>query len=110
MYGPFQMYVPSAVFTHMGDDFKANSDRTIMERLLAIPGISGIKETKDLTASNILLVQMTSDVVDMVDGMQPTTVEWESEGGMITNFKVMAIMVPRLKFDYVNQSGIVHYS
>jgi len=110
MYGPWMMYVPSAVYTHFGDDFKTNLDRTIMERVLAIPGIAGIKESKDLTASNVLLVQMTSDVVDMVDGMQPTTVEWETDGGMVTHFKVMAIMVPRVKFDYVNQSGIVHYS
>jgi uncharacterized linocin/CFP29 family protein len=110
MYGPYQMYVPSAVFTAMGADFKAAGDRTIMERVMAIPGISGIKETKDLTSSNIILVQMSSDVVDMVDGMQPTTVQWETEGGMVTNFKVMAIMVPRLKYDYVTQSGIAHWS
>jgi len=110
MYGPYGMYVPSVVFTAMGADFKANGDRTVMERLLAIPGISFIKETKDLAASNILLIQLTSDVVDLIDGMQPTTVEWETEGGMVINFKVMAIMVPRVKFDYVLQSGIVHYA
>ena len=110
MYGPYVMYVPSAVFTAMGADFKTYSDRTIMERVLAIPGIVSIKESKDLTASNVLLIQLTSDVVDLVDGMQPTTVQWESEGGMVVNFKVMAIMVPRIKEDYVNQCGIVHFS
>ena len=94
----------------MGADFKTYSDRTILERIMAIPGISAIKETKDLTASNIIMVQMTSDVIDLVSGMQPTTVQWESEGGMVVNFKVMTIMVPRIKFDFVNQSGIVHYS
>jgi uncharacterized linocin/CFP29 family protein len=110
MYGPYHMYVPSATFTAMGADFKAYSDRTILERVLAIPGILGIKESKDLTTTNVLLIQMTSDVVDMVDGMQPTTVEWEEQGGMVVNFKVMAIMVPRVKNDYVHQSGIAHFS
>jgi uncharacterized linocin/CFP29 family protein len=110
MYGPYMMYVPSAVYTAMGADFKAFGDKTILSRVLEIPGISGIKQSKDLTASNIILVQMTSDVIDMVDGMQPTTVEWETDGGMIVNFKVMAIMVPRVKFDYVTQSGIAHFS
>jgi uncharacterized linocin/CFP29 family protein len=110
MYGPYYMYVPSAVYTAMGADFKSFSDRTILERVMAIPGILGIKETKDLSASNILMIQMTSDVIDLVDGMQPTTVQWETEGGMVVNFKVMCIMVPRVKFDYVTQSGIVHFS
>jgi uncharacterized linocin/CFP29 family protein len=110
MYGPYYMYVPSAVYTALSADFKATGDRTILERVLAIPGIMGIKESKDLTASNIIMVQMSSDVIDMVDGMQPTTVQWESEGGMVVNFKVMAIMVPRVKNDYVHQSGIAHFS
>lgn len=112
MYGPYGMYVPSVVFTRMGNDYVSNAVaiNTILARLLAIPGISFIKESKDLTASNIILVQLTNDVVDLVDGMQPTTVQWDSPGGMVTNFKVMAIMVPRMKSDFVLQSGICHYS
>jgi uncharacterized linocin/CFP29 family protein len=112
MYGPYCMYVPSAVFTHMGNDYVTTAAlaRSIMERVLAIPGIISIKESKDLTASNILLIQMTNDVIDEVTGMEPTTVQWDSPGGMIVNFKVMAIMIPRTKADYVNQSGIVHFS
>lgn len=112
MYGPYQLYVPSAVMTHLGSDYVSNavSINTILARIMAIPGISGVKESKDLTASNVILVQMTNDVVDLVDGMQPTTVQWDSPGGMVTNFKVMAIMVPRMKSDYVGQSGICHYS
>lgn len=110
MFGPYVLYVPTAVFVALGADFKAASDRTILERIKAIPGISAIKQTKDLTASNVLLIQMSRDVVDIVDGMRPTTLEWETAGGFQVNFKVMAIMVPRMKSDYVTQSGIVHYS
>jgi len=110
MYGPYVLYVPYAVHTHMGGDFKANSDKSIMSRILEVPGISAIKPTSDLTASNVILVQMTSDVVDIVDGMQPTLVEWDSMGGFVMNFKVLAIMLPRVKSDYALQSGIVHFS
>jgi len=112
MYGPYIMYVPSVVFTHMGNDYVTTAAlaRSILERVLAIPGILAIRESKDLASSNILLVQMTNDVVDEVVGMEPTTVQWDSPGGMIVNFKVMAIMIPRVKADYVGQSGIAHYS
>jgi len=112
MYGPYVLYVPSAVFTHMGTDYVTTAAlaRSIMERILAIPGLNAVRESKDLTASNVLLVQLTNDVVDEVVGMEPTTVQWDSPGGMIVNFKVMAIMIPRVKADYVNQSGIAHYS
>lgn len=110
MYGPYILYVPTAVHTAMQDDYKAESDKTILQRVKEIDSISDVRPTNDLTASNILLVQMTSDVVDMIDGIQPTAVQWESNGGFTTNFKVLAIMVPRIRDDYTDQSGIVHYS
>lgn len=112
MYGPYMLYVPSAVFTHMGQDYVTTAAlaRSIMERILAVPGIRGVRESKDLSASNVLMVQLTNDVIDEVIGLEPTTVQWDSPGGMIVNFKVMAIMIPRTKADYVNQSGIAHYS
>jgi hypothetical protein len=108
-YGPFMLYVPINVGTNLGNDFKTNSDRTIMERLLAIEGISGIKSTANLTGA-VLLVQMTSDVIQMIDGIQPTTVQWETHGGFVMHFKVISIMLPRIRNDSEGQSGIVHYT
>lgn len=113
MYGPYMLYVPADYWNKLMDDYKAASDRTILERILALEGIAGVKMTPNLTggaSGEVLLVQMTSDVVDIAEGMQPTTVQWESHGGMVVNFKVMAIMVPRMKSDADNQSGIAHWS
>jgi uncharacterized linocin/CFP29 family protein len=110
MYGPYVLYVPIAVMTNLGNDFKAESDKSIMQRLMEVPGITEIKSTAALTGTNIMLVQMTSDVVQMIDGIQPTMVQWDSHGGMVTHFKIIAIMLPRFRNDSENQSGIVHYS
>lgn len=110
MYGPFMVYVSTAAYINMGNDLKANSDKSIIMRLKETPGIIDIKPSNKLAASAVLLVQMTSDVVDIIDGIQPTTVWWESQGGFLQNFKVLAIMVPRIKTDYAAQTGIAHYS
>jgi uncharacterized linocin/CFP29 family protein len=110
MYGPYVLYVSNAVFTKLGADFKAGSDRSILERILAVPGIEDVRAVPFLTGTNLLLIQMTSDVVDIVVGFQPMVLQWDTMGGLVQNFKVMAIMVPRIKADYTGQSGIVHYS
>jgi len=110
MYGPYVLYIPSAVAVRFGEDYKAESDKSIMARLLETDGLSAIKPTKDLAINEVVLVQMTSDVIEMVDGMQPTTVEWETHGGFVTHFKIISIMLPRVRNDYINQSGIAHYS
>jgi hypothetical protein len=37
-----------------------------------------------------------------------TTVQWEEQGGLLLNFKIMAIMVPQLRADHNGNTGIVH--
>lgn len=110
MRGPFQFYVSYAAMSNMGNDFKAEGDKTILQRLLEIPGVKGIKESSYVADGDVIAVQMTRDVVDMVDGIQPTVVQWPSLGGMVQNFKVLAIMVPRIKSTITGQCGILHYS
>jgi hypothetical protein len=94
----------------MTGDYKPASDKTIMERVLAIPGIDRIIATPKLTGNTALLVQMSSDVVQMIDGLQPTMVEWETKGGFEFNFKIIAIMLPRVRASGNLKSGIVHFS
>lgn len=110
MVGPYVLFIPLTAAAHLGEDYKAESDRTIMERLMALPGINRIVATPKLTGGTVLLVQMTSDVVQMVDGLQPMMVEWETRGGFEFTFKIIAIMVPRIRSSGNKKSGIVHYS
>ncbi len=108
MYGPYGLFTTQAAVNFMQDDFKANSDKTIMNRLLEIEGIEFIKASKDLAADTFILFQLSRDVIDEVIGMQPTVVSWETRGGMTMNFKVMSIMIPRVRSTVTNQSGVVH--
>jgi len=110
MFGPYLIYVPTAYWIKLLEDFKTNSDKSIISRLMEIPTLTDIKVADFLTADNVLLIQMTQDVVDMVIAMQPSTVEWETQGGFQLNFKVLAIMVPRFKATDAGRSGIVHLS
>ncbi len=109
--------------------------QTLRERLKAIEGIQDVRRldflfgsTVDVNNHNItnltqygpggdvdvalkstrlLMVQMTPDVCRAVNGMDLTTVQWESVGGMRLNFKVMAIQVPQLRADFYGNCGIL---
>jgi uncharacterized linocin/CFP29 family protein len=107
-YGPWVMYIPTNYQTVLGGDFKANSDKSIRQRLLEIEGLEDIRVADFLTSDNVLLVQMTTDVIRMVEGLPIQTIQWDLEGGMLMNFKVMTIMVPQIRADYNNRCGIVH--
>jgi hypothetical protein len=108
-YGPWKLYIPTNYETILDKDYdKTTPGTTIRERILKIDGISGIKVVDTLAADNVLLVQMTSDVVRLVRGMGLQNVQWNVEGGMKTNFKVMTIQVVQIRSDQNGYSGIVH--
>lgn len=108
-YGPFAMYVAPDWDEYLDADYSsAKGDNTLRERIQKINGIESITTMDYMTDFDIVMVQMTSDVVRIVVGMEITTVQWEMVGGMQLNYKVMAIMVPQLRADSNGNTGIVH--
>lgn len=109
MYGPYWVYVSSSGSIKLSDDFKAASDKTIRARLLEIDGIQRVTVADQMPA-NTVVVQASPDVVELVIGEPLQTVQWDVHGGMQINFKAFQIMVPLVKADASNRSGVVHIS
>lgn len=113
-FGPFFLYHTPAYDAFFDDDyFRTGStaiSRTLRERIGEIGGITDVRRLDFWTGSTyqLLLVQMTSNVVRAIDGMGLTTVQWESQGGMRQNWKVMACQVPLLQADYNGATGVLH--
>jgi uncharacterized linocin/CFP29 family protein len=95
--GPYNLYLPANFDGVIDDDYKAESDRTLRERLLAIDGISQIKVLPSLPDSEVLLVQMTRSVAELAVGQDITTVTWDEMGGLATNWAILAVMTFALK-------------
>lgn len=112
-YGPFVLYHSTNYDAFLDNDYFRSGGTTAMrsvrERILAIEGIQDVRRLDFLTSGFVMImVQMTSDVARAINGMDITTVQWESVGGMRLNFKVMAIQVPQLRADFNGRCGIVH--
>ena len=112
-FGPFMLYHSTGYDIFLDNDYFRSGgtsvNQTLRARIESIDGISGVRRLDYLTSGyQMIMVQMTSDVARAVNGMDITTVQWESIGGMRLNFKVMAIQVPQLRADYSGRCGIVH--
>lgn len=110
MHGNHMLYIPTAYQQVLGDDYSTSYPKSIKSRLMELDGLIDVKVADQLTAANVVMVQLTADVVRMVEGLAITTVQWESAGGMQINFKVMAILLPQVRNTQANRSGIVHYT
>jgi len=114
LFGPFVMYVAKNYWAVLQGDYNQNKgDRTYMERILAFEDIEAIRPNDALADDNVLLVQMTRDVIDLSEAQMPTTVQWE-KNPFVTNFRVLTVAGPQIKSIETDQgttiNGIVHLS
>ncbi len=108
MFGPYVLIVNYTSWNRMQNDYIATdiTGKTIAQRVADIEGITSIIPSTDVAANTAYVVQLTRDVIDEVIWLQPTTVQWETQGGMQVHFKVMSIMIPRVRFTRTLQSGV----
>lgn len=116
-FGPFMLYHSTDWSQYLDNDYVKGTAAqgltspsvTLRDRLRRIDGISDIRRLDRLTATlTMILVAMDPMVIQMVNGMEITTIQWQEKGGLEHRFKVMAIKVPRLRSDYSNRTGILH--
>lgn len=117
-YGPYMLYHSTDWDQYFdGPYYKTSTsgavapNTTLREWIGKYENIKGVRRLDFLPASTnpftLVMVQMTPDVCQAVNGMDITTVQWESVGGMRLNFKVMAIQVARLRSDFYGRCGIL---
>lgn len=108
-YGPWTLYLPSNYETTIDADYDATTPgTTIRERILKISGITEIKVADHLADDNILLVEMKSSTVRLINGLGLQNVEWSTEGKFVNKYKVLTIQVPQIRSDRDGHCGIVH--
>lgn len=109
-YGPYWVYLPGGYGVKVAPDFKANSDKSIMARLMEVNGIEKISVVDQMPANNIVIVQASKDVVTLLDGEPVQTVQWDIYGGFAVAMKVFAIQVPLIRSTSSGKSGVFHMS
>lgn len=112
-YGPFDLYFNANWDKFLDADYSDNKgDNTIRERIQRITGIERVETLDFLTNGagdyNAYLVQRSTSTVRSVQGLDIMTMRWESEGGMLLNFKVMGIIIPQFRADFDGNTGVVH--
>lgn len=115
-FGPFMVYHSTDWTKYLDNDYyrletsgAVAPTKTLRNRIREIDGIRDVKRLDFLRDQfTLLFVSMTPETIRAVNGMNLTTVQWETLGGMRLNFKVMAIHVPQIRSDFYGNTGILH--
>jgi len=116
-FGPWLLYIPWQYRARLQEDYTVgatpvSTNRSIQARLKELEGLEDIKVSRYLANDNVVLVEMSSSTVQMINGMPMRAVQWEAPGSpnWEHKFKVLTIAVPFLMSDYEGNCGIVHGS
>lgn len=108
-YGPFHLYVAPTQYNQAAlkyyDD--GSGDKPI-DRILALPPISGVTMLPQLADGEVIMVSMTRETVEWAEAMDIQVREWATPDGMTSVFRIMACGTVRVKSRYGSESGIVH--
>lgn len=107
-YGPYMLYVSEAQYIDLLIIYADGTGQTPLQRILALPQIEGVEMLPNLAAGEVLLVQMTGEVIRLAEAMDIQVREWASPDGMTSVFRVMLCGTPEIKARYDGKSGIVH--
>lgn len=115
-YGPFVLYYSTNWDQFMDRDYYAqlseagviNPIETVRQRVERITGISRVAMLDNFDSTDeLILVQMSSETVRAVNGMDFTTVQWTKDGGSSIMLRVMGIKVPDLRSQFVGQNNTI---
>ena len=109
--GPYGLYLNVTQYGQMhakeGVDTAFNSLARIQQ---SFPQIVSIKPTFAMPAGQAALVELQRRTVDLAIKMDPASVPWEIMGGLRLHVRFLGSIVPRVKADAENKTGVVHYS
>jgi len=112
-YGPYMVYLAPAWDRYLENDYVSTTAGqtttiTTRERILKHGQIQDIRSLDYLTGWDILIVQMETETVREIIGMDWTTVQWEEQGGNLLNWRILGIRVPQIRSDYDGNCGVCH--
>lgn len=114
LFGPFYLYVPKNYWAELQEDYSTQKgDKTWIQRILDFEDVESVRPLDTLADDNVVMVQMTKEVIDYSEAQAVTTIQWQ-KNPLVTNFRVLAVGGPHIKNseteDGTTIHGIIHLS
>lgn len=110
-FGKWILFVAQNYEARLDDDYGVDATTKayipLMDRIKKINGILDVIVSDFLPDDTVALVQMTNDTIELINGMELTTIQLMNAGGL--NFEMLSFVMqtPAVKSDYYGNCGIV---
>jgi hypothetical protein len=107
--GPYGLYFSRAWARYFNVDYSdAYPNATLRTKLRDVDDIGWMRRVSVLTGYQIILWQPSSSVIRGIRTMPIRAMQWDTAGGMARRYKVLCAMVPQVRSDARDLTGINH--
>jgi len=110
-FGKWILFVAQNYEARLDDDYGVDATTKayipLMDRIKKINGILDVIVSDFLPDDTVALVQMTNDTIELINGMELTTVQLMNAGGLNYEMLSFVMQTPAVKSDYYGNCGIV---
>ena len=106
--GPYGLYFSRAYGQYFNGDYADTyGGDTLMTRMEKVKGFSFMRQLDSLgTGFKVVIVQLTSDVIRVVNITPLRLLNWNTMGGLAEHWKLLMGRVPQLRTDAGNKIGL----
>lgn len=106
--GGYRLYLNTSYQYLFRQDYKAMSEKTLMQRVLEIDGIDAVRFSTQCPVGQVVLVQWLDSTIDLAVISDIDVIQWKSNTGWTDKFQTYAAWAPRIKSDFDGHLGVVH--
>lgn len=113
MYGPYELWLNTkynnrAMNRDYHPTYSTDSVRQALEMMdNGAGGKLKVNVADRIPVNRTIMLQMTSNVLDIGVGQEPAMISWQDGPKFDFNYLILGCMIPRVKTTYTGQSGIV---
>jgi hypothetical protein len=109
IYEPSLLVIPTSFDLKLGQDYKAQSDLTIRQRINELGYVSRIVVEDYMPANTVAMIPLNSSYIDVVLGQGPQRVDWQDSTHPYApvNHMVVSCEIVRVKQDANDRNGII---
>lgn len=111
--GPYMAYFGRSWSQYLNNDFNGAtagtpSAVTLRARLKMTENVRDVRVANFLSGFQIVVFQLSSEVIRAVEGVPLMNIEWEEKGGFEICMKTVCMKLPNVRCDAEDQCGICH--
>lgn len=109
-FGPAMVYIPTGWDSNLDNNFSTSYPGSVRDRIKKLDWVEDIRVSSYCPDNQVVVAFLQPKYVNLIRGAGIQPILWQSEDGLKTHMKLLAIEAPLITDDYSGNKGVFHFT